>query len=101
GGPMHREELVVEVRIQEAILGPRQLKPHCKGLEAAQEKKDERGDDVTLADRLVVNARQPAEPSGPFRPGPRELGALFLFGVRTRLARRRPTPASGAHWRLP
>ena len=76
---VHREDLVVEVRVQDSILGNRELQANQQRLDSAEKKEPERGDDVAPADRLVVHAHDSAEESLSFVPGSSQLGPLFFF----------------------
>ena len=95
---VHREELVIEIGIEESVLGARELEAHRQSLEASQEKEDERGHNVALADRLVIDAREESQPAGLFGPGAFEFGVLLLLGIGGTMPRLR---SAGAHWRLP
>ena len=46
---------------KESIVGLRELQPHQQRFDAANQQKDERGDDVAQADFLMVDCRQPAQ----------------------------------------
>ena len=62
--PVRREQLVVLLRREQLLIGPRQLDAHDQRLDAAQHQEGERGDDVAEADLLVVDGRQPAGNAG-------------------------------------
>ncbi len=76
---MHREDLVVEVRIQYPVFRNRELQTNQQGLDAAEKKEHERGDDVASADRLVVDAHDSAEDSLSLVPGSSQLRPFFFF----------------------
>src|SRR5207302_1778196 len=76
---VHREDLVVEVRVQDSVLGNRQLQTNQHGLDATEKKEDESGDDVAAADRLVIHAHDSSEKSLLLMPRSSELGPLFFF----------------------
>ena len=97
---MHREDLVVEVRVQEAILRTRKLQTHREGLEPPEDEKTKRRHDVSLADRLVVRAREKAQETGSFAPGPGELRALLFGASQIRLLLDRKAYRGRAHRRL-
>src|SRR5690606_1228930 len=93
--PVHREELVVEVGIDQPALRAGELEAHEGRLDTAEQEEDEGGDDVALADRFVVGAGEPSpEAVVPFPDAlerlalPRRVQLLrqLLFGSRhTRL----------------
>ena len=65
------EELVVAIRADQRALGPRELRSHERREDAGSEEEGERGDDVALANRLVVDGAERAEE--PRRIAPRAL----------------------------
>jgi hypothetical protein len=71
--PVHREELVVGVRVQDGPVRPRELQTEQERLDAPDDEKRERGDPVEDPDLLVVDGRQPSDqtlgrPRAPERP---------------------------------
>jgi hypothetical protein len=77
---VHRENLVVEVRAEESVLGPRELYPHQHGEDAAEDEEGEGRDDEAPADRLVIRARQPTPQPRAVAPSLLQQAALLLFG---------------------
>ena len=61
---MHREELVVLLRRQKVLIWPRQLQAHDESFDAAEQEKNKRRHDVSDADRLVIDGREPAAEPG-------------------------------------
>ena len=61
--PVHREELVVRLRVQERVVGLRQLEPHEQRLDPAEHEEGEGQDQVHDPDPLVVGRRDPARPA--------------------------------------
>jgi hypothetical protein len=78
----HGEELVVEIRPDEVALRPRELHAHHRGERAAEQKESERGEEIALADDLVVDRREPADQARGRAPGPGEAGIELGFAER-------------------
>ena len=57
---VHREELVVLLRSEQAVVRLRQLQTHPQRLKATDGQKNKRGDDVADADLLVVDGAEPS-----------------------------------------
>jgi len=93
---VHREERVVRRRVDERDLGTRQLRAQNERLDAAEDEEEERGDDVALADALVVGGRHPARLVGRRLP---HAGEALLEGrgraQRTLAHRTKAEPAIG------
>ena len=75
---MHREDLVVLIRIEEVVVGSRELKPHQRRFDATQNEEHKSRDDVAHRNRFVVCVSKPAAQTA--RSGPRAL-ELFLLAL--------------------
>jgi hypothetical protein len=73
---VHREDLVVQIGTEHVVVGSRQLQPYQRREDPGQSEEAERGDDEPDADRLVIDAGEPADETGRFAPGVRELTGL-------------------------
>jgi hypothetical protein len=65
---VHREQLVVALRIDEVIVWFGELEPHGQRKQAAEDEENQRRDDVTAADLLMIDGRQPADQAGRAAP---------------------------------
>jgi hypothetical protein len=83
------EDLVVEVRAEEVIVGNRQLDAHQRGENARRDEEAERGGDIPLADRPVIDHAEPADQTARNIPGSFE----FTSQVRFRAVVERPFKA--------
>ena len=90
---VHREQLVVLFRRQQGLVRSCELQPDDQRLDAADQEEHEGRDEVTFADRLVVDGAEPAEQSGLCLPDVPE--RLFLGG-----ARRHPADDRNANTRV-
>jgi hypothetical protein len=95
---VHREELIVGVWTQQVVLGPGELSSHYAGLQTSQEEEQHGGGDVSLSDRLVVDATQPVPEPWGLAPGGLQL-ATDLFRVRG-LSRRARAGRNSHHLRV-
>ena len=85
GAAVGGEEPVVEVGSQQLVLGPRELQPHQRRLDAARGEKQKRRDHEALADRGVAHLAQPVPRP---RPGSQARGQQRLARARQSLRRR-------------
>jgi hypothetical protein len=74
---VHRQELVVDARLDEVVVGDDQLAAHHLGHEAGEEEADESRHHVVEADLLVIGARYELDQTGRAGPG-HDLGELLL-----------------------
>jgi hypothetical protein len=58
---VHREELVVKLVVDDLVPRTSQLGPHDHGHHTGEQEESERGDEVELADHLVVGGRYPTQ----------------------------------------
>jgi hypothetical protein len=82
GGAMHREQLIVEVGTHQIVFRSGELGPHQCGVQASQDEKDERRDDVSLPDGFMIDTGQPSPEAGVLAPGPLELVVQALVHCR-------------------
>ncbi len=61
---MHREQLVVGLRVQEGVLGSAELDAHQQRLDAPDQEERHRRHEEALADLLVVDRPQPPSQAG-------------------------------------
>jgi hypothetical protein len=57
---VHREDLVIDLRVEDPSVRPGQLESDQQGLDPADDEEGERGDPVQDADALVIDGGQPA-----------------------------------------
>ena len=62
-GPVHREQLVVDLGAHQRVLRDPELQAHHQRLDAAEQEEDEREDHVHDPDPLVIGRREPARPA--------------------------------------
>ncbi len=61
---MQREKLVVLLGREQRLVRAGELQAHDQRLDPADHEEDESGDEIADADRLVVDAREPADQAG-------------------------------------
>ena len=78
---VHREELVVRLRAQDAQARLRELRPHAEREETSDAEEPERRHEVAQPDHLVIRAREPAQDPGvAARDGRRRGGGTRALG---------------------
>jgi hypothetical protein len=75
---VHREQLVVEIGVDEALLGPSELQSHDHRQHPAEREERNRGQDEASADGFVIDRTQPPGPVRCLRPRGIELRSLAI-----------------------
>jgi hypothetical protein len=76
GRAVQAEQLIVEVGIDEGVLGACELDPHQHGQDAAEHEERERRRDEPLTDGLVIGRAEPADDAARHGPGPLQAQTL-------------------------
>jgi hypothetical protein len=76
GRAVQAEQLVVEVGVDEAVLGPGELNPHQQRKRSGEQEEHEGRENEAAADRLVIGGAEPADDAA--GDGPASLEPLPL-----------------------